>query len=70
MHSGIWEVAWSTGSLRKNSKKHCCRRVNSRSIRGQYFRNFLMEQARAEHAPKASQMFFFIYRLVSAYTIH
>ena len=28
-NGGIWEVAWSTGSLRNNSKRHCCWGVNS-----------------------------------------
>ena len=31
---------------RKNSKRHGCWGVNTRSIRGQYFRNSLTEQAR------------------------
>ena len=31
-NDGILEVAWSTGSLRKNSKRHCCWGVNTRSI--------------------------------------
>ena len=39
------EVAGSTGSLRKNSKRHCC---------WGHFRNLLMEQARIEHAPNGS----------------
>ena len=43
-------VAWSTGSLRKNSKIHCCWGVNNRSI----LRNLLMKQTRIEHAPKGS----------------
>ena len=28
-NGGILEVAWSTGSLRKNSKRHCCWEVNT-----------------------------------------
>ena len=43
----ILEVTWSTGSLRKNCKRHCCLRVN-------HFRNLLKEQARIEHAPNGS----------------
>ena len=31
-NGGILEVAWSTGSLRKNSKGHCCWGVNTESI--------------------------------------
>ena len=31
-NGGMSEVAWSTGSLRKNSKRHCCWRVNTQSI--------------------------------------
>ena len=31
-NGGILEVAWSTGSLRKNSKRHLCWGVNTRSI--------------------------------------
>ena len=38
-NGGILEVAWSTGSLRKNSKRYCCWGVI----------NLLMEQARIEH---------------------
>ena len=47
---GISEVAWSTGSLRKNSKRHCCWGVKHPI----HFRNLLMEQARIEHAPSGS----------------
>ena len=38
-NGGILEVAWSTWSLRKNSKRHCCWGVI----------NLLMEQAQIEH---------------------
>ena len=31
-NGGILEEAWSTGKLRKNSKRHCCWGVNTRSI--------------------------------------
>ena len=34
-NGGILVIAWSTGSLRQNSKRHCCCVVNTRSIRGQ-----------------------------------
>ena len=49
-NGGILEVARSTGSLRKNSKRHDCWGVNTRSI----YRNLLIEQARIEHAPIGS----------------
>ena len=44
-NGGILEVARSTGSLRKNSKRHCCWGVNTR---------LLMEQVGIEHAPNGS----------------
>ena len=31
-NDGILEVTWSTGSLRKNCKRHCCWGVNTCSI--------------------------------------
>ena len=31
-NGGIMEVAWSTGSLRKISKRYCCWEVNTRSF--------------------------------------
>ena len=31
-NDGILEVTWSTGSLRKNCKRHCCWGVNTLSI--------------------------------------
>ena len=40
-NGGILEIALSTGSLRKNSKIHCCWGVNTRSICGQYFLNLI-----------------------------
>ena len=49
-NGGILEVAWSTGSLKKNSKRHCCCGVKQPI----HFRNLLMEQARIEHAPNGS----------------
>ena len=48
---GIWEEAWSTGSLRKNSKRHCCWGVNTRSI---------FAKARIEHARNGSLLKYII----------
>ena len=48
-NGGILEVAWSTGSLRKNSNRHCYWGVNTQSISAT-----ANEQARIEHAPNGS----------------
>ena len=48
-----FEVARSTGSLGKNSKRHCYWGVNTQFEARFYFRHLLIEQARFEHVPSA-----------------